>query len=176
MASQLHIEVSGHGPALVLIHGLALHGGVFAPLVERLAPHFQVHVVDLPGHGRSRDSGVPLRLPFVVQAIARATPPAVWLGWSLGGLFALQGAATLPQVRGVAMIASTPRFIRGEDWPHAAEASLFAQLEHDLLADHDGTIARFLALDLHGSSDDPTARRRLLATLGDRGRPARPRR
>ena len=47
----LHIEVVGNGPALVLIHGWALHGGVFAPLVDRLAAHYQLHLVDLPGHG-----------------------------------------------------------------------------------------------------------------------------
>ncbi|RBE90559.1 pimeloyl-[acyl-carrier protein] methyl ester esterase, partial [Xanthomonas oryzae pv. oryzae] len=51
----MHIDVIGHGPALVLLHGWALHGGVFAPLVERLAPHYQLHLVDLPGHGFSRD-------------------------------------------------------------------------------------------------------------------------
>ena len=55
----MHIEVTGSGPALVLIHGWALHGGIFAPLVERLAPHFELHVVDLPGHGHSRDDATP---------------------------------------------------------------------------------------------------------------------
>ena len=74
----MHIEVTGRGPDLVLIHGWALQGGVFAPLVERLADHFTLHRVDLPGHGHSRDDTTPLRLPFVVSAIAAATPPAVF--------------------------------------------------------------------------------------------------
>ena len=124
----MHIEVIGQGPALVLIHGWALHGGVFAPLVDRLSAHLQLHLVDLPGHGASRDDTTPLRLPHVVNAIAAATPPAVWCGWSLGGLFALHAAATLPQVRALAMIAATPRFVRGEDWPHAVEPAVFEQL------------------------------------------------
>ena len=51
----MHIETVGQGPDLVLIHGWALHGGVFAPLVARLSGRFRLHLVDLPGHGHSRD-------------------------------------------------------------------------------------------------------------------------
>ena len=51
----LHVERSGHGPDVVLLHGWAMHGGVFAPLVERLASRFTLYLVDLPGHGYSRD-------------------------------------------------------------------------------------------------------------------------
>ncbi len=71
----MHIDVTGQGPDLVLIHGWALQGGVFAPLVQRLADRFTLHCVDLPGHGHSREDTTPLRLPFVVNAIAAATPP-----------------------------------------------------------------------------------------------------
>ncbi len=106
----MYIEVTGYGPALVLIHGWAMHSGVFAPLVEQLRPHHTLYLVDLPGHGYNHTTPTPLALPQVVHAIAAATPPAVWLGWSLGGLFALHAAATLPQVRGLIMLAATPCF------------------------------------------------------------------
>ena len=56
MSADLHIEVHGRGAPLVLLHGWAMHGGVFAPLVARLADRFELHVADLPGHGRSCDS------------------------------------------------------------------------------------------------------------------------
>ena len=168
----MHIHVTGTGPALVLIHGWALHGGIFAPLVQRLAPHFQLHVVDLPGHGFSREDDTPLRLPYLVNAIAAATPPAVWCGWSLGGLVALHAAATLPQVRGLAMLAATPRFVRDNDWPDAVERSVFEQFGRDLEQDYHGTLERFLALDVMGSQHARSELRTLREALVERGEPA----
>ncbi|MBN6149841.1 pimeloyl-ACP methyl ester esterase BioH [Xanthomonas sp. AmX2] len=167
----MHIDTLGQGPDLVLLHGWALHGGIFAPLVERLAAQYRLHLVDLPGHGRSRDDDTPLALPHVVNAIAAATPPAAWLGWSLGGLFALHAAASQPQVRGLAMIAATPRFVRGSDWPHAVEPQVFAQFGHDLGEDYRGTLDRFLALDTLGSAHARAELRTLRETLTARGEP-----
>ncbi len=168
----MHIDVAGSGPALVLIHGWALHGGIFAPLVERLSPHFQLHVVDLPGHGHSHDDATPLRLPHLVNAIAAATPPAVWCGWSLGGLVALHAAATLPQVRGLAMLAATPRFVCGDNWPDAVEPAVFEQFGRDLEQDYRGTLERFLALDVMGSQHARSELRTLREALVERGAPA----
>lgn len=168
----MHIETLGHGPALVLIHGWALHGGVFAPLVERLAANFQLHLVDLPGHGHSRDDDTALTLPFLAHDIAAATPPAAWLGWSLGGLVALHAAATLPQVRGLVMLAATPRFVRAADWPDAVEASIFARFGQELAQDYRGTLERFLALDTLGSDHGRAELRTLKEMLTARGEPA----
>ncbi|KOQ72198.1 pimelyl-ACP methyl ester esterase [Stenotrophomonas maltophilia] len=167
----MHIDVTGQGPDLVLLHGWALQGGVFAPLVQRLADRFTLHCVDLPGHGHSREDTTPLRLPFVVNAIAAATPPAVWCGWSLGGLFALHAAATLPKVRGLAMIAATPRFVRGDDWPHAVEPAVFEQFGRELATDFGGTLERFLALDVMGSAHAREELRTLRQRLVERGAP-----
>jgi len=168
----MHIETVGQGPDLVLIHGWALHRGVFAPLVARLSGRFRLHLVDLPGHGHSRDEETPLALPHVVHAIAAATPPAVWLGWSLGGLFALHAAASLPQVQALAMVAATPRFVRGEDWPDAVDAEVFAQFGRDLAEDYRGTLDRFLALDTIGSEHARSELRTLKQALVERGEPA----
>ena len=66
----LHIDVQGRGPALVLLHGWGLHGGVFALLRARLEPHFTVHCVDLPGHGHSRHVTLPADLAGWAAAVA----------------------------------------------------------------------------------------------------------
>ncbi len=168
----LHIEIAGSGPPLVLIHGWALHGGVFAPLVERLSDSFQLHLVDLPGHGHSRDDTTPLTLQACAGEILARTPPAVWLGWSLGGLFALHAASVSAQVRGLALVAATPRFVRGDDWPHAVERTVFQQFGAELVQDYRRTLERFLALDTIGSEHARSELRTLKDTLYARGEPA----
>lgn len=171
--SKLHIEVVGDGPLpLVLIHGWAMHGGVFAPLVDLLRDRCTMHVVDLPGHGHSRECELALEPRVCADAIAAATPPALWLGWSLGGLIALTAVLELPQqVRGLAMLCATPKFVRTDDWPHGSDAALVRQLATDLETDYHATLERFLALEAMGSAD-PRAELRQLRTLAfARGEP-----
>jgi len=93
-----------------------MHAGLFGALLDRLAARRTLYLVDLPGHGRSRDDASPLELESCVAAIAAQTPPAPWLGWSLGGLFALHAAVTRPmQANALIMLCSTPRFVRADE-------------------------------------------------------------
>jgi pimeloyl-[acyl-carrier protein] methyl ester esterase len=174
----LHIEVVGDGPPLLLLHGWAMHGGVFAPLLPRLARNFTVHLVDLPGHGRSRDSALPLALGPVFDAITARVPRALWCGWSLGGLFALHAVATRPQaVDGVALLCASPRFVRGDgmqgdSWTYGMSPEIFRDFATGLRTDYRGTLDRFLALEAFGSDDARGELRALRSELFARGEPA----
>jgi len=169
----LHVEVAGHGPPLVLLHGWAMHGGVFAPLVERLSSRFTLHLVDLPGHGRSRDSTVPLRLDACVEAIATQVPRAPWCGWSLGGMIALQAAATRADaVPVLAMLCASPCFVRGEGWKHGVSAEVFRSFADGLRNDYRGTLELFVALEAFGSDHAKDEIRSLRNELFARGEPA----
>ncbi len=153
MSGDPHIETRGRGDThVVLLHGWAMSSAVFAPLVERLENRCTLHLVDLPGHGGSRDSRVPLAVDPCARAIAQATPPALWLGWSLGGLIALHAALNFKaQVRALAMLCASPRFVRGSGWPHAISPEILQQFVADLRSDYRGTLERFLALEALGS-------------------------
>ena len=72
----LRVDVVGNGPPLVLLHGWAMHGGIFAPLVDVLREHRTLHVIDLPGHGHNRDCGVPLTLDACADAVFDVVPDA----------------------------------------------------------------------------------------------------
>lgn len=169
----LHVAVHGSGPPVLLLHGWAMHGGVFAPLVERLADDFTLHVVDLPGHGHSLASATPLALEAVVSELAARVPRALWLGWSLGGLFALHAAATRPRaVSGLALLCASPRFVRGDDWKFGMSAELFADFADGLRRDWRGTLERFIALEAFGSEHAKEELRALRDGLFARGEPA----
>ncbi|NCT66445.1 MAG: pimeloyl-ACP methyl ester esterase BioH [Rhodanobacteraceae bacterium] len=168
----MHIETQGHGPDLVLIHGWAMHGGLFAPLTERLSTQFRVHLVDLPGHGYSHDEAH-FDVADAARRIAAATPRALWVGWSLGGLVALRAALDQPaQVRALALLASSPRFVSAPDWPHGVAAEVFAAFGAELQSRYHHAIERFLALETMGSEHAQSELRALKKLVFARGEPA----
>lgn len=171
--SDLHVEVVGRGPPLVLLHGWAMHGGLFAPLVERLREQRTLHIVDLPGHGGSRGSAVPLTLDASTQAILDAVPVAPWCGWSLGGLLALHAASTQPtHVPALMMLCATPKFVRSDDWPQGMAVATFEGFAAGLRDDWRGTLERFIALEAFGSDHAREELRTLQEGLFSRGEPA----
>lgn len=169
----LHIETHGHGEIpVVILHGWAMHGGMMEPLCEVLADRCTLHVVDLPGHGYSRDSTLPLEPSACVQAIAERTPPAIWIGWSLGGLIAMTAAMERPaNARGLGVICGTPKFSRDEGWPYGSDPRLVRQLADDLETDYHATLERFIALEAMGSPDPRAELRHLRSLMFTRGEP-----
>src|SRR3954467_5729207 len=150
-----------------------MHAGIFAPLARALSAHFRLHLVDLPGHGYSRDDAGSLDPAECARRIAEKVPRAIWLGWSLGGLVAMRAALDAPaRVRGLVLIATSPRFVVGNDWPCGVDPSVFAEFGAGLAGDYRGTIERFLALETLGSEHVRCELRALKTQVFARGEPA----
>jgi pimeloyl-ACP methyl ester carboxylesterase len=103
----------GAGPPIVLIHGL---GGTFRYWLEsarRLARHYRVLVVDVPGFGGSDPAAVPFsmlaageRVLAACEALGARRP--VLVGHSLGGPIAALVAERSPErVAGVVLVSTT---------------------------------------------------------------------
>jgi len=123
MAETLKITRQGQGPSLVLIHGWGLNSGIWQPSIEMLSDIFEVITVDLPGFGINVEHCLTNYSLFnVAEQIANAIEePAIYLGWSLGGLVATQIALMAPsKVLALITVASSPCFIEKEKSPNEA--------------------------------------------------------
>ena len=87
----LHVTSLGSGPPLAMVHGWGFDTSVMRPLAERLTPTRTVQLVDLPGHGGSRDMAMANDMPGLAAQLDATLPETSdWIGWSLGGLACLQ--------------------------------------------------------------------------------------
>lgn len=169
----LHCETRGGGPDLVLMHGWGVNSGVWQSVLPSLTRRYRVTCVDLPGHGASRDTVMSASLTAVAQQILALAPrSAIWLGWSLGGLIALQAALHAPaRVRGLILSNTTPRFITGADWPHAMPPAQLDTFAVELREDFADAVRRFLALQVLGEARARETLRALRDSVLARGVP-----
>ncbi len=169
-----YIESTGNGPDLVLLHGWGLHGGIFDLLLPLLTPHFTVHVIDLPGFGRSPLPNQPYDLSLLTQQVLSVAPQtAHYLGWSLGGMVATQIALKSPErVNKLITVASNPRFAQSDDWPHAMKVSVLENFTNFLAEDYEGTVIRFLGITTMGSETQKEDIKQLKASVFIHGVPA----
>ena len=101
MNNTLHARTLGHGPDVILLHGLFGQGSNLGSVSRALISDFRVHCLDLPDHGRSpwlADAS----LSTYAQAVARWMDQhellaAHILGHSLGGKVAMELAVTQPE-------------------------------------------------------------------------------
>lgn len=158
-AVQLHCRCVGQGPDLVLLHGWGLHAGIWESLVGPLAAKFRLHLYDLPGHGRSAPIDG-FTVESVCTVLAETAPAqAHWLGWSLGGMVALEFAARHPQRVGrLALAASNPKFVASEDWPYAMAPEVLEEFAQALRMEYADTLNRFLGLVARGAPDSGVLR------------------
>lgn len=146
-------ESHGKGSDLVLLHGWGMNSAVWEPVIDELDQHFTVTCVDLPGHGFSTLSDTEnTGLDDWADAIAAVVPVnAIWLGWSLGGLLALQAVLNnITNIRALFMMTATPSFMQRDDWQCAMPQQTLMQFSESLKADVKSTLTRFLSLQIQG--------------------------
>jgi len=151
---------------LVLLHGWGLNSAVWQPLIESLpddfTQFFNVVTLDLPGFGVNVSVDItPYSLANICQSITNTiTKPAIYVGWSLGGLVATEMELRFPEkVLALITVASTPRFIEEKVqveeniqviWP-GIKANVLAAFHQQLQVNIEKTIDGFLKIQAMGS-------------------------
>lgn len=176
--SSIHVDITGKGRPLVLVHGWGMHGGVWQPLVKKLSQSFELHIVDLPGMGLSQGA-IASNLDEMVASLPPILPAhADIVGWSLGGLVAMRLALSQPErVRRLVLVGSTPRFINTEPghsqpWEYGITAPVFQKFAQQVGEDYATTLIKFLTLQCMGASDARATIKELRRVLAERPVPS----
>mgnify|MGYP001825493845 FL=1 len=149
---------------LLFIHGWGMNSGIWTDLIPRLSaqlPDYEFTVVDLPGYGKSPamvQESTSLSLAEALRPLVKAKlrKKNIILGWSMGGLIAIELASIFTEhIHQLVLVSATPRFVQADNWSEAVEAKLFLQFLDSLEKDHSATLKRFLAIQALGS---PTAK------------------
>jgi pimeloyl-[acyl-carrier protein] methyl ester esterase len=169
----LHVDITGQGPDLVLLHGWGLHSGAWTEVLPALATMARVHAIDLPGHGHS--AGVAARtFDEATDAVAAVVPKgAMVCGWSLGGLIAQNLAHRHPdRVARLALVATNACFVERPGWRNGMKLNALESFAAALAADRDGMLKRFVALNAMHAPHGRDAVRAFTERLLDRGVPS----
>ena len=157
MTKNIQLSRLGQGMPIVLIHGWGVNAGIWQPLAEQLANNFEVITIDLPGFGLNvdcvpRDYSLENIADLIASAVTREIgKPALYLGWSLGGLVATQIALSAPEkVLGLINVASSPCFVQKDEWP-GIRPEILNNFYKLLSVDTRKTIDNFLKIQAMGS-------------------------
>lgn len=147
---KIHCQIQGSGTPIVLLHGFAMHSGIWGDFASQLAKNYRVICLDLPGHGSS-DTVCPYSLDAIGSALLDAidTPKFHLLGWSLGASVAIAMAAKTDRVQSLITLAANVHFAQSDTWP-GAPVQVLADFAINIKVNRLATLREFLALQIVG--------------------------
>ena len=140
---------------LLMLHGWGFSSAVFDSLKKKLDSNFIVTTPDRRGYGDgaaltasgSPDNEEPVSL----------SSPAMVLGWSLGGLSAMQLALRQPDmVTGLILLATTPCFVNRQGWSRGMDKSIFVTFQKRVKEAPKSAMQQFVRLNAASKPDRET--------------------
>lgn len=145
---------------IAFLHGWGLNRQVWTEvegLLKQSLPRLECQLLDLPGYGGAADIDGANDLRCLAEyCLNQLSEPTVLIGWSLGGMVAMQAAVMelgLPQknIQALQLITTAPKFVESSDWPFGVDLAVFQRFSDELASDYERTLTMFLLLQA-GSS------------------------
>ena len=129
LTQTLDAKVTGSGPMIILIPGLASAGAVWDETVETLSKNYECHVLTLPGFADnpavSMPDGFLLTMESMISQYISEQPGKVTLiGHSLGGFLSLRLSRSIPDQIEKAIIVDAYPFYSAAFNPAATEENM----------------------------------------------------
>lgn len=165
----------GQGRPMVLLHGWSMSAAAFSELAEELKSGFRLLIPDLPGHGLSspvEEYSLSAIAAALAEWIAAVTDqPVCLVGWSLGGMLAIELARNSSLgIQRMVLIGTTPRFTTADDWPCGLPSAQVKAMARNLAKRFEATLSDFFTLAFAGE-ELPEERLRAIRTLAVRQSP-----
>lgn len=151
---------------LVLVNGWGMARATWQPLMDAWGTQRACTAVDLDGLTATGE------VEALAANTARHAPERCdVIAWSLGAQVALQWAHDCPgQVRALALIAATPRFVARDGALAGMDPGVFDAFARDVDGDPAAALGRFALLQARGDARAGAVGRALRAALCDAGR------
>jgi pimeloyl-[acyl-carrier protein] methyl ester esterase len=136
---------------MVFLHGWGQSARIWDHQAAHFSPRCPVSTPNLPGHGGADDAPAGAWLDILASRLP--DQPSILVGWSLGGMLALQLAHAFPErVAGLALVATTPCFTRAPDWPQGCDEATLQAFTEGASTHSAKQLGRFFALMLQGDA------------------------
>lgn len=175
----LAVNESGAGTPLILLHGWGLHSGVWQGILPALKNQFHCYAVDMLEHGETQHSNsqsfsLENMRDELNQLIASIdSDNIVLLGWSLGGLVALDYSSCFPDtVKKLILVSSNACFCKNEHWLHGIDSAVLDSFATQLEKDYKKTVDKFMALQMFGTDDYRQSLKVLKSSIASRAMPS----
>lgn len=144
---------------LLMLHGWGFPAAVFAGLEEGLSSDFIVRMPEQAGYGDAASQSA-LESQQNTGFVSLSEPTLV-VGWSLGGIRAVQLALSQPDmVKGLVLLATTPCFVNRQEWQAGMDETVFHAFQQQVIADPVAAMQQFVRLN-SAARPDRTSRGRL---------------
>lgn len=152
MEACMYYTRKGSGKPLLLLHGWAMHRGVWNDMTAALAGSFELIAVDLRGHGAS----VSLPGPYTFTAFADdircliknlGLNAVTAVGWSMGVSILLKlFQQPLPLIDSCIFISGTPSFVTRDDYPCGVPRTVVQRLHRQVSRNYPAGLENFYSL------------------------------